>query len=113
MNRMIVNYLYILYFEFRGKKMKAIWNDIVLAESDDIEEVEGNIYFPPESLKKDYFSESNQHTVCVWKGVASYYNIETWNKQIDNAAWYYHEPSKEAERIKDYVAFYPQVKIVE
>lgn len=91
---------------------KAIWNDVVLAESDHTEMVEGNHYFPPESVKRQYFRDSDRHTTCPWKGVASYYDIVVGNQSIDNAAWYYPDPKPAANNIKDHVAFYGMVKIV-
>ncbi len=91
---------------------KAIWNDAVLAESDDTIRVEGNHYFPPEALNWEYFQESQSHTTCPWKGVASYYTIEVGGKQNPNAAWYYPQPSKAASHIKDRVAFWKGVKVI-
>ena len=94
--------------------MKVLFNDQVIAESDETEVVEGNHYFPPASLKKDYFTESNQHTTCPWKGEASYYTLEVEGQTAKDAAWYYPEPKEAVSNIKDYVAFYPnQVEIVE
>lgn len=91
--------------------MKAIWNGIVLAESNNTEEVEGNQYFPPESVNREYLQETDFHTTCVWKGISSYYTIKNGDKTLENGAWYYPEPSDAAARIKDYVAFYSKVKI--
>lgn len=90
---------------------KAVWNDVVLAESDETVVVEGNHYFPPASVKKEYFQETDSHTTCFWKGLASYYSIEVDGKTNDNAAWYYPEPSDAAQNIKDYVAFWKGVKV--
>jgi uncharacterized protein (DUF427 family) len=69
--------------------MKAIWNGVTLAESDQTKMVENNHYFPPESINKDFFKESNTHTVCPWKGEASYYSLEVEGKENKDAAWYY------------------------
>lgn len=85
---------------------KAIFNGVVVAESDDFEIVERNIYFPPESVNMEYFSSTEMQTNCPWKGVASYYNIEVDGEKADNAAWYYPEPKSAAENIRDHIAFY-------
>jgi uncharacterized protein (DUF427 family) len=90
---------------------KAIWNGVVIAESDHTEMVEGNHYFPPETVNRQYFRESDRHTVCPWKGVASYYDIIVGDEAIRNAAWYYPEPKPAADNIKDHVAFYGMVKV--
>ena len=92
---------------------KAVWNGIVLAESDNTEIVEGNHYFPPESIKMEHFKQSEHHTVCPWKGTASYYNVETDGKVNENAAWYYPEPKKAANHIKGYLAFWKGVEVKE
>ncbi len=93
--------------------MKAIWNGKVLAESDQTEVVEGNHYFPPESVNKTYFKESNHTTTCPWKGVASYYSLEVDGENNQNAAWFYPEPKDAASQIKDHVAFWKGVEISE
>ena len=80
-------------------------NDTIVAETDAYEVVEGNIYFPPSSIKSDFFKDSNTHTHCGWKGDASYYNVEVDGKEIADAAWYYPQPYDKAKNIKDYVAF--------
>ncbi len=90
---------------------KAIWNDTVVAESDTYEIVEGNVYFPRDTIKLEYFKPSDSHTTCHWKGVASYYNLEINGKTNNNAAWYYPNPSEAAHNIKDYVAFWQGVKV--
>jgi uncharacterized protein (DUF427 family) len=93
--------------------MKAIWNDATLAESDETISVEGNHYFPPESVKKEYFKQSDSHTTCPWKGEASYYNIVV-NEEVNNdAGWYYPEPKEAAKEIKNYVAFWKGVEVVD
>ena len=92
---------------------KAVWNGIVLAESDNTEIVEGNHYFPPETVKMEHFKQSEHHTVCPWKGTASYYNVETDGKVNENAAWYYPEPKKAANHIKGYLAFWKGVEVKE
>jgi uncharacterized protein (DUF427 family) len=90
---------------------KAIWNGMVLAESDKTITVEGNDYFPPDSVRRDLFAESATHTTCHWKGLASYYDVVVDGKVNRDAAWYYPEPSKAAEEIKDYVAFWHGVAV--
>jgi uncharacterized protein (DUF427 family) len=90
---------------------KAIWNGAVLAESDDTTVVEGNHYFPHDSVNWEYFQDSDHHTVCPWKGVASYYDIEVEGQVNRNAAWYYAEPSAAAAQIKDHVAFWRGVQV--
>jgi uncharacterized protein (DUF427 family) len=90
---------------------KAIWEGTVLAESSQTVEVEGNQYFPPDAIKGEYFKPSAKHTVCPWKGTASYYNLEVGGKLNQDAAWFYPEPKPEAKQIKDYVAFWKGVKV--
>jgi uncharacterized protein (DUF427 family) len=90
---------------------KAIWNGAVLAESDRCEVVEGNQYFPPDSINQEYFKPSNTHTTCGWKGVASYYTIEVDGQQNKDAAWYYPTPKEAAKNIAEYVAFWRGVKV--
>jgi uncharacterized protein (DUF427 family) len=85
---------------------KAIWNGVVIAESETYESVEGNVYFPPEALKSEYFKSSDYHTTCGWKGVASYYNLEMNGQVIPNGAWYYPDTKPAANNIKNYVAFW-------
>jgi len=91
--------------------MKAIWNNEVIAESDDTVVVEGNHYFPHDSINKAYFKTSDSHTTCPWKGVASYYTIEVNGSENPDAAWYYPETSELAKGIKNYVAFWKGVKV--
>jgi uncharacterized protein (DUF427 family) len=86
--------------------MRAVRKNIVLAESKDTIVIEGNHYFPPDSINREYFQKSDKHTICSWKGEASYYHIATEDKVEENAAWYYPEPKEKAKEIKDYVAFY-------
>ena len=90
---------------------KAIWNDVVIAESDDIVVVEGNLYFPKESIKQEYFKEAALNTVCPWKGTASYYTIEVNGEENAEAAWYYPEPKESAAKIKGRVAFWRGVTV--
>lgn len=91
--------------------MKAIWNNQIIAESDDIVNVEGNSYFPVESVKKEYLRETQTHTVCPWKGAASYFDLEVDGNINKDAAWYYPEPRELAKGIKGRVAFWKGVKI--
>ncbi|MCP4358607.1 MAG: DUF427 domain-containing protein [Chloroflexi bacterium] len=90
---------------------KAIWNGIVLAESDYTEIVEGNHYFPPNSINQEYFQDSSKHTVCPWKGVASYYDVVVNGKVNSGAAWYYPQPKSAAANIKDHIAFWRGVQV--
>ena len=92
---------------------KAIWNDVVIAESDDYETVEGNTYFPPDKINKEYFKDSDTHSTCFWKGKASYYHVEVNGETNKDAAWYYPEPKSKAENIKDHVAFWKGVEVIE
>ena len=91
--------------------MKASWNNVIVAESENTVVVEGNHYFPPESIHKEYFKESDTHTVCPWKGKASYYTVVVNGKENKDAAWYYPEPKKAANNITDHVAFWKGVKV--
>jgi uncharacterized protein (DUF427 family) len=93
--------------------MKATWNNAVIAESNDTVVVEGNHYFPPESVNQEYFQESNSHTICPWKGEASYYNVVVDGDTNKDGAWYYPEPKEAAAEIKDRVAFWRGVKVEE
>jgi uncharacterized protein (DUF427 family) len=90
---------------------KATWEGAVLAESNQTVEVEGNQYFPPDAIRKEYFVASNQHSECPWKGTASYYDVEVNGKNNAGAAWYYPEPKPEAKQIQGYVAFCKGVKV--
>lgn len=91
--------------------MKATWRNTVLAESDDTVVVEGNHYFPVGSIKREYFRESDSHTNCPWKGVASYYDVVVGGEVNKDAAWYYPTPKDAAKEIKDRVAFWRGVKV--
>jgi len=91
--------------------MKAIWNDQVVAESDDTVVVEGNHYFPADSLRRDYFAPSDQKSSCPWKGEASYYDLNVGGRQNAGAAWYYPSPKPAASEIKGRVAFWRGVEI--
>ena len=93
--------------------MKAIWNGQVLAESDNTVVVEGNHYFPADSIKKEYFKDSDTHSTCPWKGKASYYSLEVDGEENQDAAWYYPQPKDAAREIKDHVAFWKGVEVSE
>jgi uncharacterized protein (DUF427 family) len=90
---------------------QATWNGKVLAESDHCETVEGNLYFPPDALNKTYFVESDTHTTCPWKGVASYYNVVVEGEVNRDAAWYYPQAKEAAKNIEGYVAFWRGVQV--
>lgn len=91
--------------------MKAKWNGQVLAESNATKVIEGNHYFPPESINKEFFQKSDTHTNCPWKGVASYYTIKVNGEENKDAAWYYPETSELAKEIKGYIAFWKGVDV--
>ena len=93
--------------------MKAIWKDIVIAESNDTVNIEGNHYFPPSSIKSEFFKNSETHTVCPWKGKASYYTLEIDGEKNEDAAWFYPEVSELARSIKGRVAFWKGVEVTE
>lgn len=93
--------------------MKAIWNNAIIAVSNDTLMLEGNCYFPPDSVMPQFLRESRTHTTCSWKGIASYYDIVVDGSINRNAAWYYPEPKQEALKIKNYIAFWHGVKVVE
>ncbi len=90
---------------------KAIWNGAVLAESPKTEIVENNHYFPPESIKRQYFKPSNTHSTCPWKGEASYYDLDVNGQVNKDAAWYYPAPKEKAKQITGHVAFWKGVKV--
>lgn len=91
--------------------MKALWNGATLAESDGTIVVEGNHYFPPDSIKSEYFKPSDTHTVCGWKGTASYYDVVVDGEVNKDAAWYYPSAKDAAKNIENYVAFWKGVKV--
>ena len=93
--------------------MKAIWNGQILAESNETKIVEGNHYFPPETIDAKFFKNSNTNTTCPWKGEASYYTLEVNGEKNKDAAWYYPNPKELAKEIKGYVAFWKGVAIEE
>ena len=91
--------------------MRAIWNDAVLAESDDTVVVEGNHYFPADSLRREHFRDSDHHSTCPRKGMASYYDVVVGDEINPNAAWYYPQPKDAAKQINGRVAFWKGVKV--
>lgn len=93
--------------------MKAVWNDVIIAESNDTIVVEGNHYFPAEAINEDFFSSSDTKTTCPWKGQASYYNVEVGGDINRDAAWFYPRTKPAAKEIEGYVAFWRGVKILE
>ncbi len=90
---------------------KAVWNGKVVAESDDTVMVEGNHYFPADSVKQEYLQASSTHTTCPWKGQASYYNVVVDGNVNQDAAWYYPQPKDAAKQIRDHVAFWRGVSV--
>ncbi len=91
--------------------MKAIWNGATLAQSDRTIVVEGNHYFPPEAVNRELFQRSETHTICPWKGEASYYSVSVDGRTNRDAAWFYPSPKPAAAEIKDYVAFWRGVQV--
>jgi uncharacterized protein (DUF427 family) len=90
---------------------KAKWRGVTLAESEVTEIVEGNHYFPPDSIRREHFRESDAHTVCGWKGTASYYDLVVDGAVNPQAAWYYPEPKQDAAKIRNYIAFWKDVEV--
>ena len=90
---------------------RAIWNGAVIAESDDYEVVEGNVYFPPEAVNREHLRESATHTVCGWKGTASYYDVVVDGEANPDAAWYYPDPMDAAANLRGHVAFWKGVRV--
>ena len=93
--------------------MKAIWNGEVIAESDDTVTIEGNHYFPRDSVKAEFLRDSSTTSVCPWKGTASYHSLEVGGEQNPDAAWFYPDPKDAAAPIKDRIAFWRGVEVVE
>ena len=93
--------------------MRAKWNNTIIAESDTTEMVEGNHYFPRNSIKTEYYNVSHTHTTCGWKGEASYFDVIVDGRVNKDAAWYYNEPKEAAKHIKDMVAFWKGVEIID
>jgi len=93
--------------------MKATWENAVLADSNNTIVIEGNHYFPPDSIKRECFKPSDTQTTCPWKGLASYFHVQVGEKINQDAAWFYPEPKDAAKSIKNYVAFWRGVKVAE
>lgn len=93
--------------------MKAIWNNTVIAESNETIVVENNHYFPADSINKEYFKSSDLHSTCPWKGQASYYTVDVDGNRNENSAWYYPTTLEHAKHIEGYVAFWRGIKIEE
>jgi uncharacterized protein (DUF427 family) len=91
--------------------MKATWNEQVIAESEDTVVVEGNHYFPPDSIDRRYFESSDKTTICPWKGTASYYHVSVGGEKNSDAAWHYPTPKPAAEEIRDRIAFWRGVVV--
>jgi len=92
--------------------MKAIWNNTVIAQSDETVVVEGNHYFPLSSVEQRYLQTSDTTTYCFWKGTANYYTIDIDGQQNKDAAWYYLEPKPKAKNIKGYIAFWRGIDVI-
>ena len=92
--------------------MKATWNGAVVAESDNTIVIEGNHYFPPDSLNRAYLVESDHHTTCPWKGYAHYVHVDVDGSREENGGWFYPDPKPAASEIKDHVAFWKGVEVV-
>jgi uncharacterized protein (DUF427 family) len=90
---------------------RATWNGVVLAESPATQVVEGNHYFPPDSIRREFFRESQTHTVCGWKGSASYYDVVVNGQVNADAAWFYPSPKAAAQNIAGYIAFWKGVQV--
>lgn len=93
--------------------MKAIWNHAVIAESDDIVKVEGNCYFPADSVNRKYLRPSSRHTSCPWKGRASYYDVVVDDVVNRDGAWYYPDPEPKADHIKNRIAFWHGIEVID
>tara|TARA_R110002051_G_scaffold15434_1_gene48169 strand:- start:977 stop:1258 length:282 start_codon:yes stop_codon:yes gene_type:complete len=91
--------------------MKATWKDVVLAESTETILVEGNHYFPVNDVYKEFLINSETHTICPWKGIASYYSIKIEGEILKDAAWYYPKPNMKAKNIANHIAFWKDVSV--
>lgn len=92
--------------------MKAVWNDAIIAESDDTVVVEGNHYFPIDAVSPDYLQRSDHTSQCPWKGEAHYYTLDVNGQMNENAAWYYPDPKPAAENIRGRIAFWKGVQVI-
>ena len=93
--------------------MQAVWKGAIIAKSEDVEEIEGNFYFPLESIRKEYVLESNTQSTCPWKGKAFYFHVTVEGEINEDAAWYYTQPKEGAEVLKNRVAFWKGVEVKE
>ena len=93
--------------------MKAIWNDQIIAQSDDLVKVEGNYYFPRSSVNEEFLEDSNKVTRCFWKGEANYYHLNVNGQKNEDAVWYYANPKSAAKDVTDRVAFWKGVEIID
>lgn len=93
--------------------MKATWNGVTVAESNETIVIENNHYFPPDSVDRDLLHRSGTTSVCPWKGKASYYHVKAGGELAEDAAWYYLDPKPEAEEIRGYIAFWRGVEVEE
>lgn len=91
--------------------MKAVWNGKVVAESSETIMVEGNHYFPPDSVNREYLKPSETHTVCGWKGTAGYYSVAVDGEENADAAWFYPDAKDDAKNIENYVAFWKGIEV--
>ncbi len=91
---------------------KAVWNGTILAQSEETVLIEGNHYFPPDSINSDCLEPSPQQTVCSWKGTANYYDVHVGDKVNAGAAWYYSDPKEAAQQIAGYIAFWKGVEVI-
>jgi uncharacterized protein (DUF427 family) len=105
---------FVVVVDIRGVSymVKAMWHGKVIAESNATIEVEGNQYFPPDDVKKEFLQDSDTHSTCPWKGLASYYDVVVEGEINKDAAWYYPKPKDEAKKITGYVAFWKGVEVV-
>lgn len=107
-----VDLISVLSINYKKKQgMKAIWNGQVIAESDDTIVIEGNHYFPPASIREEFYKSSETNTVCPWKGTANYYSLSVDGKENKDAAWYYPDTSELAKNIKNRIAFWKGVEV--
>ena len=113
-NRREINfYLHGLYSIEKKMKKQAIWNGQVIAESDDLVNIEGNYYFPKDSINQAFFEESDTHTICPWKGTASYYSLRVNDAINQDSVWYYADPKPAAKAIANRVAFWKGVEVID
>ena len=93
--------------------MRAIWNDQLIAESDDTVFVEGNHYFPMTAVREAFLENSDRTSFCPWKGIANYFHVVVNGSENEDAAWYYREPKEAARKLAGRIAFWRGVKVIE